>query len=57
MRFAASIACSRLEATSDGSNEAETFICSVPKYTNTIKLELTGDEPCEIAELSAIGVQ
>ncbi len=46
-----------IEATSDGSNEAETFIFSVPKYTNTIKLELTGDEPCEIAELSAVGVQ
>lgn len=42
---------------SDGSDLAETFIFSVPKYSSVIKLELLDDEPCEIAELGAIGVQ
>ena len=45
------------EAVSDGSDEAETFIFPVPKYHNTIKLELLDGEPCEIAEICAIGVQ
>ncbi|MCH5212157.1 MAG: hypothetical protein J1G06_04010 [Oscillospiraceae bacterium] len=46
-----------IEATSDGSDDAQTFIFSVPKYVDSIKLELLDDEPCEIAEMSAIGVQ
>lgn len=45
------------EATSDGKDDVETFIFSVPKYTNSIKIELLDDVPCEIAEISAIGVQ
>lgn len=45
------------ESVSDGTDGAEIFIFPVPKYHNTIKLELLDDEPCEIAELGAIGVQ
>ncbi|MGM9936213.1 MAG: stalk domain-containing protein [Candidatus Ornithomonoglobus sp.] len=46
-----------IEATSDGSDDAQTFIFSVPKYVDSIKLELLDNEPCEITEMSAIGVQ
>ena len=46
-----------VDSVSDGNNSAETFIFSVPKYHNTIKLMLLDDEPCEIAEIGALGVQ
>lgn len=47
----------QLETVSDGSDGEEIFIFPVPKYTNSIKLELLDDEPCEIAEIGTIGVQ
>ncbi len=45
------------DSVSDGSGDAQTFIFAVPKYTNCIKLELLDDEPCDIVEMSALGVQ
>ena len=47
----------QIDTESDGSTDAITYIFPVPKYSNTIKLELLGDEPCEIAEIGTIGVQ
>lgn len=46
-----------VDSTSRGTDEVETFIFSVPKYTNTIKLMLRDNEPCEIAEIGVIGVR
>ncbi len=46
-----------INSSSDGSTDAQTFIFPVPKYTNSIKLQLLDDEPCEITELAALGVQ
>lgn len=47
----------QLDTESDGTTDAVTYIFPVPKYTNAVRLELLGDEPCEIAEIGTIGVQ
>lgn len=47
----------QVKTTTDGSTNAITYIFPVPKYTNSIKLELLDDVPCQITELAAIGVQ